>query len=79
QRETLQAKIDNWHDMHPQGNAADYKAMLETIGYLVEAPAQVQATTTNVDTEITTIAGPQLVVPVNNARYALNAANARWG
>ena len=79
QREALQAKIDNWHDMHPQGNAADYKAMLETIGYLVEAPAHVQATTTNVDKEITTIAGPQLVVPVNNARYALNAANARWG
>ena len=78
-REDLQAKIDHWHENHPHGSATDYKLMLQHIGYLVTPPAEVSITTDNVDKEIATIAGPQLVVPVNNARYALNAANARWG
>lgn len=81
ERDRLQSELDTWHKSHP-GPIRDmgaYKAFLEKIGYLVPPPAGAKATTTNVDAELALQAGPQLVVPVLNARYALNAANARWG
>ena len=80
-REELQSKIDSWHKARrnmPHDHEA-YKSYLKEIGYLVEEKENFSVKTENVDPEISTIAGPQLVVPSTNARYALNAANARWG
>lgn len=78
-REQLQATLDQWHRNNSTPDAATYKSMLQEIGYLLPTPEHVQVTTSNVDIEISTVSGPQLVVPINNARYAINAANARWG
>jgi len=81
ERDRIQVEMDKWHRANP-GPIKDmpaYRSMLEAIGYIAPVPADAAATTTNVDAELALQAGPQLVVPVLNARYALNAANARWG
>jgi malate synthase len=84
ERDRLQRELDTWHAAHPgpigtKAAARAYRAFLESTGYLVPVPAKVRIATRQVDTELARQAGPQLVVPITNARYALNAANARWG
>jgi len=81
ERDRLQTELDTWHRQHPGPitDMAAYQSFLRGIGYLAESPEKVSITTTHVDREIAEQAGPQLVVPLSNARYALNAANARWG
>ncbi|NIL75543.1 Malate synthase G [Rhodococcus sp. B10] len=80
-RDEIQGKVDAWHGEHagPNYDRAAYKTFLKDIGYLTDEPADFHITTAGVDTEITSTAGPQLVVPVLNARFAINASNARWG
>ena len=89
ERDRLQSELDAWHKANPgpitagdsskPSDMANYRAFLEGIGYLVEPPKKAKISTKNVDAELAVQAGPQLVVPILNARYALNAANARWG
>ncbi len=81
ERDRLQTELDTWHKANPGPitHMPAYRTFLESIGYLVPQPAKARITTSNVDAELAKQAGPQLVVPILNARYALNAANARWG
>ncbi len=81
ERDRLQTELDAWHRAHPGPirNMRKYRAFLHRIGYLVPVPERVKVSTRKVDAELALQAGPQLVVPITNARYALNAANARWG
>ncbi len=80
-REDIQKKIDNWHKQNKDKDfdKIEYLNFLKSIGYIVDNGEDFKISTSNVDEEISSIAGPQLVVPVDNSRYALNAANARWG
>ncbi|MDP1729810.1 MAG: malate synthase G [Devosia sp.] len=80
-RDRMQSQIDDWHREHGPvaADPAGYEAFLRQVGYLVDEPPDFEIETTGLDPEISTLCGPQLVVPVSNARYALNAANARWG
>jgi len=80
-RALLQTKLNEWHKANPDGvtDSDAYQSFLKEIGYLVEEGQSFNISVDNVDSEVATVAGPQLVVPVNNARYAINAANARWG
>ena len=78
-RDALQARIDSWHRDHPEHDLEAQRQFLKDIGYLVPEGGDFKVTVKNADDEITRIAGPQLVAPVDNSRYALNAANARWG
>ena len=80
ERDRIQAALDEWHRSNPGPvkDKAAYKSFLRELGYLVPQPDHVTVETTGIDSEITSQAGPQLVVPAMNARYALNAANARW-
>ncbi len=81
ERDQIQQKMDDWHIENPGPikNVASFRSYLSSIKYLVDVPAEVTVTTTNVDTELSLQAGPQLVVPMLNGRYLLNAANSRWG
>ncbi len=78
-RDEIQQKLNNWHLEHKEFNFEQYKSFLKEIGYLEPEVEDFKVTTANVDDEVAVQAGPQLVVPVNNGRYAINAANARWG
>lgn len=78
-RESLQQSINSWHQEYKETDLAQYKSFLEEIGYLEPEPIQFEITPTNIDEEVAIKSGPQLVVPVDNSRFALNAANARWG
>ena len=77
-REKMQMDIDSWHIENPNINKKEYQKFLIQIGYLIKSGTDFKIDTKNVDYEISSIAGPQLVVPIMNSRYALNAANARW-
>ena len=80
-RNNLQSKINNWYVTHKSKDIdlEEYKKFLKEINYIVSEGPEFKITTSNVDKEISTICGPQLVVPITNARFALNAVNARWG